>query len=292
MIDFIQSAPDEIRVAVLMISLALLWNAENLTLHYNKWQHARKNAMFILTAAPVQFVLGMAFTSVFHWNQLHHHGLLSWIPFHGSLLIEFAVTFILLDLFEYFYHVLMHKYKILWRFHLVHHSDEVVDVSSTLREHPGETAIRLMFTLLWVAVSGATFWALMLRQFIQIFSNVLAHSNLRLPPKTDRVLAWIFVTPNLHHVHHHDTQPYTDMNFGDVLSIWDRMFGTFGRLEADQVHFGIDSCTDESELNRFSKLLTLPFNSLKDVPGQEAAPIHFPDRESGWESSNSMKESY
>jgi sterol desaturase/sphingolipid hydroxylase (fatty acid hydroxylase superfamily) len=273
MIDYIQSAPDEIRIVILMLSLALLWNAENLTINYNKWKHARKNAMFILTAAPIQFVLGLAFVAVFHWNQVHHYGLLNWIPFHQSLLAEFVVTFVLLDLFEYFYHVLMHKYKILWRFHVVHHSDEVVDVSSTLREHPGETAIRLLFTILWIAISGAAFWALILRQFIQIFSNVLAHSNLRLPEKLDRILGWVFVTPNLHHVHHHDKQPYTDMNFGDVLSIWDRMFGTFGRLDAHAVRFGIDTFKDESSLDRFDKLLVMPFSAMDNRGGEEPVTI-------------------
>ncbi|TDE13251.1 sterol desaturase family protein [Dyadobacter psychrotolerans] len=289
MIDYIQSAPDEIRITILMVSLALLWNAENLTGNYNKWSHARRNAMFVLTAAPVQFVLGLAFVAVFHWNQVHHYGLLNWIPFRQSLLAEFVTTFIMLDLFEYFYHVLMHKYKILWRFHLVHHSDEVVDVSSTLREHPGETAIRLLFTILWIAISGAAFWALMLRQFIQIFSNVLAHSNLRLPEKLDKILGWVFITPNLHHVHHHDTQPYTDMNFGDVLSIWDRLFGTFGRLDVHQVRFGVDTIRDESELDRFNKLLIMPFRPMDVKVEQDSKHIPLQVSESVWESGKSIQ---
>lgn len=261
-LECIQTAPDEIRIAILAASMFLLWNVENLTTDYNKWRHARKNATFVLTAAPVQFLLSIAFNQLFHWNQAHHYGMINWLPVEHSLLLEFLVTFVILDLFEYLYHVLMHRYKILWRFHVVHHSDEVVDVSSTLREHPGETGIRLLFTLLWVAISGAAFWALMLRQLIQIFSNVLAHSNFRLPEKLDKVVGLLFITPNLHHVHHHEEQPYTDKNFGDVLSIWDRMFGTFGRLDPDQIRFGIDTVRDENQLGRFGKLLVIPFKSI------------------------------
>lgn len=221
-----------------------------------------KNALFVFTAIPVQLLLGFAFNALFHWNQAHHYGLINWLSVSQSLLAEFIVTFLILDLFEYLYHVLMHRYKILWRFHVVHHSDPVVDVSSTLREHPGETSIRLFFTLIWVAISGAAFWAVMLRQLIQIFSNVLAHSNLRLPEKLDRVVGLVFITPNLHHVHHHDTQPYTDENFGDVLSIWDRMFGTFGRLQKEQVRFGIDTVQGPEHLDRFGKLLVIPFKTF------------------------------
>jgi len=265
-LDYIQTAPDQARIAILAISMFLLWNAENLTTGYQKWRHAAKNAMFVLTAAPVQLLLGIAFNALFHFNQTHHYGLINWLPAGHSQLAEFVATFLVLDLLEYLYHVLMHRYKILWRFHVVHHSDQVVDVSSTLREHPAETAIRLAFTLVWVAVSGAAFWAVMLRQLIQIFSNVLAHSNLRLPEKLDKVLGLVFITPNLHQVHHHDQQPYTDKNFGDVLSIWDRAFGTFGRLGKDQVRFGIDTVTEPAELDRFGKLLALPFKSFTKKP--------------------------
>ncbi|GLU54382.1 hypothetical protein Dfri01_38430 [Dyadobacter frigoris] len=250
-------------MAILILSLALLWNAENLTADYNKWQHARRNALFILTAAPVQFLLGTAFVAAFDWNQQHYYGMLNWFSFKGSLLAEFFTTFILLDFFEYVYHILMHKYRFLWKFHIVHHSDPVVDVSSTLREHPGETCIRLLFTLLWVVICGAAFWAVLIRQFVQIISNVLAHSNLRLPVKVDRIVGWLFITPNLHHVHHHDKQPFSDTNFGDVLSIWDRMFGTFARLDAQQIQFGIDTIACPEELSRFDRLLMIPFKSME-----------------------------
>ena len=157
----------------------------------------------------------------------------------------------------------MHKQKRLWMFHIVHHSDTFVDVSTTLREHPGENIIRNMMTILWVFLTGIPFWALVLRQMIQIISNAFSHVNYRLPKNIDSVVGWIFITPNLHHVHHHNRQPFTDCNYGDVLSIWDRMFGTFYRLNDLDVVYGIDTCSDEKETSNYLRLLKLPFGKYR-----------------------------
>ncbi len=147
-------------------------------------------------------------------------------------------------------------------FHLVHHSDNVVDVSTTLREHPGENIIRLSFTLLWVFVSGAMFWALLLRQIIQTFTTLFAHMNMRIPEHLDRIIGLVFITPNLHQVHHHYKQPYTDSNYGDVLSIWDRMFGTFKKLRVEDLVFGIDTHMKNEVNGSFKSLIKIPFGKL------------------------------
>ena len=154
----------------------------------------------------------------------------------------------------------MHKVNGLWAFHSVHHSDNVVDVSTTLREHPGENIIRLSFTLLWVLLSGAVFWTLILRQIIQVFTTLFAHINYELPNKVDSLLGLVFITPNLHHVHHHYQKPYTDSNYGDVLSIWDRMFGTFKKLNSKELVYGLDTCMDKKENNNFKSLIKIPFS--------------------------------
>ena len=150
-------------------------------------------------------------------------------------------------------------------FHLVHHSDKVVDVSTTLREHPGENILRLSFTLCWVFLSGAAFWALILRQIIQVFSTLFAHMNLRLPDSIDRIIGSIFITPNLHRVHHHYQQPYTDCNYGDVLSIWDRLFGTLNSFPEEELVFGVDTHMKVSETNNFRSLVNIPFEKYRVI---------------------------
>lgn len=266
LIDFLTNTSEESEIILFSTLLFICWNIENiagLSLGYKKWNHASINAKFILTNVPVQFLLGFAFTKVIQYTGNHHFGLLYYLPHRNNKLILFIASFILLDLGEFIYHVVMHKYKRLWMFHVVHHSDPVVDVSTTLREHPGENIIRNCLTLLWVLLSGVVFWALLLRQLIQILSNIFSHINYRLPQKVDNIVGLLFITPNLHHVHHHYKQPYTDCNYGDVLSVWDRIFGTFKRLPTKEVVFGVDTYMDKKENSRYSFLIKLPFGKYK-----------------------------
>ena len=265
-IDFLTRSSEEIQLILFVGVLFLCWNIENiaaLTLNYKKWRHAFLNARFILTNTPVQFILGIAFVKTMHWTGLHHFGLVYYLPGNSNPWILFASTFLLLDFGEYLYHVIMHKVKRLWLFHVVHHSDNVVDISTTLREHPGENFIRLSFTLLWIFLSGASFWVVVLRQIIQIFSTSFAHINIRLHPKLDYAIGLLFITPNLHQVHHHYQQPFTDCNYGDVLSIWDRLFGTFKSMPKEQMVFGVDSYMDKKYHDNFKSLFKIPFDKYR-----------------------------
>ena len=265
-IYFIDNHSDSVQIILFASVLFLCWNIENiagLALGYNKWKHAFLNARFILTNLPGQFLLGLAFVKVILWTGVHHFGLLYHLPFMRHYFVLFLASFILLDFGEYVYHVIVHKVKRFWMFHSVHHSDKIVDVSTTLREHPGENIIRLAFTLLFVFWGGIPFWTLVLRQIIQVFTTLFAHMNYRLPEKTDKVLSWLFITPNLHQVHHHYKQPYTDSNYGDVLSIWDRLFGTLKKLSAEKVVFGVDSFTEKDDHKSFLSLIKKPFGKYK-----------------------------
>jgi len=270
-LNYITDYSSSIQLILFVGLLFLCWNIENiagLTLQYKKWKHAFMNAGFIFTNLPVQLLLGLLFVKTIHWTGLHHFGLLNQLPLSHHLLLLFISSFILLDLGEYIYHVIMHRVKRLWMFHLVHHSDAVVDVSTTLREHPGENFIRLCFTLLWVFVSGTLFWVLLLRQTIQVITTLFAHMNYQLPKKVDTIIGFVFITPNLHHVHHHYQQPYTDCNYGDVFSFWDRLFGTYKTLPQEELVYGVDTYMDKKDNSRFVSLIKIPFGkyrSSKDI---------------------------
>ncbi|WP_158237896.1 sterol desaturase family protein [Emticicia sp. TH156] len=261
LIDYFSHAPDWHRVLILTSSIFLFWNIENffgVTRNYPKWKHALLNTFFALPAIPVQLLLGIILLKTIDFDTKNHFGLMFWLPLIKNQFYIFLITFIVLDFCEYTYHILMHHVKTLWKFHLVHHSDRVVDVSTTLREHPGETFIRLSFLVVWVFLSGASFWALIFRQFIQIISNVFAHANFRLSAKADKIIGWVFITPNLHHVHHHYQQPYTDSNYGDVLSIWDRIFGTYRELDVHETIFGVDTHMASEENADIKNLILMP----------------------------------
>jgi sterol desaturase/sphingolipid hydroxylase (fatty acid hydroxylase superfamily) len=271
---YFENQPDSHRIAVLTLSILIFWNIENiisLNFNYKKWRHALTNSFFTLTDAPVQFMLGIVLTYSTAWVTSHHWGLIYKLSIKSAV-YQCIVAFIALDFLEYVYHVLMHKVKRLWMFHLVHHSDRVVDTSTVLREHPFETAIRLTFLALWVFITGAGFWMILARQFIQVISNVFAHANFRLPEKIDRLVGTVFITPNLHHVHHHYQQPFTDSNYGDVLSIWDHIFGTFRRLDASKVVFGVDTCMNTQENAVFKNLIFIPFGEYRSPFEQSQTP--------------------
>ena len=268
----------------LIIFTALLlaaWNIENalgILFNYKKWQHAFRNSWFILTNLPGQFVLGILFLKLTEWTATNHFGLLHILHSHYAP-ETFILGFIMLDLGEYIYHIIMHKIKRLWMFHAVHHSDEVLDVTTTFREHPGENFIRLSFTLLWMFLTGAPFWVLLLRQVVQVFSTIFAHINYVLPDKTDRIIGLVFITPNLHRVHHHFQRPYTDCNYGDVLSIWDRLFCTFKKLPADEVVLGVDTHNNPSDINSFGSVFKIPFGKYRRLEQHMAKVIEMKEKD-------------
>ncbi len=263
LINRITDASSLIQAVLFVLIFSMLWNIENIigiTQGYHKWLHAKTNSIFVLASLPVTVLLGLAFSDLTAWTAAHQFGLVHWIPGLANHAMMFIVSFILLDLSEYVYHRFMHRYALLWRLHRIHHSDPVVDVSTVLREHPLETAVRLLNTLFWVFLFGVPVWCVVFRQILQVVFTVGTHANFRLPEQIDRVLNRVFITPNLHHVHHHFEQPYTDRNFGDILSIWDRLFGTFAQLDANKVVFGVDTCTVEVKHATGLYLLGMPFH--------------------------------
>ena len=63
--------------------------------------------------------------------------------------------------------------------------------------------------------------------------------------------------------HHHYKQPYTDCNYGDVLSIWDRIFGTFKKLPAEDLVFGVDTYMQKEDTKNFKSLVLIPFGKYR-----------------------------
>ena len=159
----------------------------------------------------------------------------------------------------YLAHYVEHNVKPFWMIHLVHHSDHKVDTTTANRHHPLESLIRLSFTLLGVFVSGTSIGVVMLYQSLSIISTQFTHANIRLSKKLDKFISYIFVSPDMHKIHHHYRLPYTDKNYGNIFSIWDRLFGTFMELDRDKITYGVDTDLDEIQNSKFTSLLERPF---------------------------------
>ncbi|MBI3675239.1 MAG: sterol desaturase family protein [Proteobacteria bacterium] len=211
---------------------------------FAKLKHTSVNGLFLFFVVPVQLLMMVLCMACAKWVTEHHWGLVYLLATAENPWIKYGAMFFALDFLDYVYHTAAHRIPVLWRFHSVHHMDQVVDVSTTFREHPGETFVRIVFLMLWVLLCGACGPVLILRQTVQTFANVLAHTSLQLPAGPARVLGWFFITPNLHRAHHHFQRPATNCNFGDVFSIWDRLFRTQLRLPHHQIRVGLDTHLD------------------------------------------------
>ena len=170
------------------------------------------------------------------------------------------IGLLLLDFFgAYLAHFTEHKVKILWRFHLIHHSDTWIDTTSGNRHHPGESVIRFVFTTLGVLLVGAPIWLIFMYQTLSVISTQFTHANIALPKKIDAFLSYVIVSPDMHKVHHHYVLPYTDSNYGNIFSVWDRIFGTFMTLPNEKIIYGIDTHMEPKENNKLQNLLIMPF---------------------------------
>jgi sterol desaturase/sphingolipid hydroxylase (fatty acid hydroxylase superfamily) len=172
---------------------------------------------------------------------------------------------LLLDLIgAYFIHWLQHRTWWMWRFHLIHHTDPCVDTTTANRHHPGESVFRAVFAMLAVFVTGAPMWLVFLYQTLSVILSQFNHANIRLPNVLDKAISWLIVSPNMHKIHHHYRLPLTDTNYGNIFSIWDRLFGTFAEVaDIKQIVYGIDTHTQIEEHSRISNLLGIPFQPYR-----------------------------
>lgn len=272
-IDFFSDVPTTFRAGILIGGIFVFWVMEGViplfSFNYKKVRHAGINLFFTACTAVIGFGLAGVLYWVSTWVAANEFGLLYLVEM--PLWLQVIVGVMLLDLIgAYFAHWTEHKVKWMWKFHLVHHTDTTVDVTTGLRHHPGETVIRISYTIAAVFVIGAPIGIVMLYQSLSVLFAHLTHANINMPKKVDRALSYVFITPLMHKVHHHYTQPLTDTNYGNIFAIWDRLFGTFAEVsETTELRYGIDTHMDPEENDRLSNLLKIPFQEYRPPQGSK-----------------------
>ena len=264
-IDYFETIPSSHRSLILVGGLSFFWLLENnlylFKFKYKKWEHALPNLFFTFTTVIINFVLAFLLLNTSDWVNDNEFGLLHWIP-DTYLLINVIIGILLLDLIgAYTPHWVEHKIKPLWMIHLVHHSDHHVDTTTANRHHPLESIIRFGFTLLGVFLLGTDIGTIMLYQSLSLIATQFNHANIKLPKKIDLYLSYLIVSPDMHKTHHHYRLPYTDANFGNIFSIWDRLFGTYIPFDREKLVYGVDVFFDEKGNRKISNLLKQPFQS-------------------------------
>ena len=144
------------------------------------------------------------------------------------------VTFVMIDFVYYWYHRFSHRVRFMWAVHMNHHSSEEMNFTVSLRQAWFGPITKVPFFIVMpligfdpiiTAVAGvaSTLW------------GVIGHTQWI---RRLGILEYILVTPSSHRVHHGSNECYIDKNYGNLLIVWDRLFGTFAE-EIESVKFGI-----------------------------------------------------
>ncbi|MBL7471500.1 sterol desaturase family protein [Robertkochia sediminum] len=269
-INYFETIPSSHRSLILVSGITFFWLLEYAAplfkFDYKKFRHAWPNIFFTLTTIVINFVLAFILLQTSDWTVANNFGVLQWLD--APLWVRVVLGVMLMDLIgAWLAHWVQHKIKPLWMFHLIHHTDNHVDTTTANRHHPGESVVRFLFTTLATLVLGAPVAIIMLYQSLSVVFSQFNHANIELPKKLDDVISWIIVSPDMHKVHHHYVLPYTDTNYGNIFSIWDRLFGTFAKMRNDELIYGVDTYPDVDSNAKIDKLLKLPFGKYRAPEG-------------------------
>ncbi|MEO8713053.1 MAG: sterol desaturase family protein [Parafilimonas sp.] len=178
--------------------------------------------------------------------------------------LENIIAFILLDYIIYWWHIIMHRMPLMWRFHIVHHTDIDMDVTTAFRFHFGELIGSVIFRGAMVLLIGASPLIILIYEIIFEAETQFHHSNTRLPFRFEKLLNKIIVTPRMHGIHHSIIKKETDSNYATIFSFWDRLHKTIRlNIHQDDIIIGVPAYHDEKELT-VGHLLKLPFTKIKE----------------------------
>jgi sterol desaturase/sphingolipid hydroxylase (fatty acid hydroxylase superfamily) len=224
----------------------------------NAWKQRRRTANLGLTALSffsnwlLASLAAIAALTLRPAGLMAHRGWPLWVEIlAGIVIVDFSVG--------YLSHRTMHMWPAMWRFHQVHHSDPFVDVTTTYRTHPVETVWRFLFAIVPVWLLGIPAQAVVIQRLLQASNGVIEHANIRLWPPLDRILSLVWVTPNVHKIHHSRDIAETNSNYANLLTIYDRLLGTYTPSQrAASVVYGLDDA-DPNAVASFPGLLSMPF---------------------------------
>ena len=264
--DKIRSFFDSFASPMLLSLFLILFLAESWRQLRRRTQERWKRVLInVIVSIPAFTLLRLLLIPAMVWlavkNQTWHFGLSYLVAL--PVWAETAIMFILLDYFNYLWHILNHKIPLLWRFHLVHHTDADLDVTTALRFHFGEIFGSVIYRGAVVFLIGASPGLVLVYELLYEAATAFHHSNMRLPSGFEKLLNKLIVTPRMHGIHHSVRREQTDSNYSVIFSFWDRIHKT-ARLKVPQpeVVIGVPAYSDKKELT-IGFLLKLPFTKIR-----------------------------
>ncbi len=186
-------------------------------------------------------------------------GLFQWVEVPPNFSIWFTV--VVLDWMVYYQHRIFHAMAPLWKIHRMHHTDLEVDLTTGTRFHTFEILITLVTKWGIILILGAPTTGVLLFELILNGTTLFNHSNIRIPAFLEKTLRLVFVTPDMHRIHHSALPPETNSNFGFIFSFWDRLFRTYRPQPQDgqeKMKLGLEFLRDSKYLALW-QLFKTPF---------------------------------
>lgn len=236
----------------------------------NRWKRVFINFSVSLPAFALLRILFIpAMVCLAIKNQAWHFGL-NYL-YNAPAIVHAVISFLLLDYSNYIWHILLHKLPILWRFHLVHHTDLDLDVTTAFRFHFGELIASVFFRGAAIMLIGASPVMILFYEIFFEAATQFHHSNVKILFRLEKVLNYLIVTPRMHGIHHSIIKKETDSNYSVIFSFWDRIHKTVRlNIHQDEIVTGVPSYADEKELT-IGTLLKLPFTSIRQWQDSERA---------------------
>ena len=185
--------------------------------------------LWAIDALAMSAICGACGWVVAAWAAERGLGLLAWVGAPEWLAAVAGV--VALDAVSYLWHRANHRVPLLWRFHQVHHADASFHVTTGLRFHPGELILALPVRLAVVLALGVPPAGVLVFELVFGVANLLEHGNFDWPRRIEPALRRVLITPALHRSHHIADWRELNTNFGTVLSLWDRLAGTYRASE-------------------------------------------------------------
>lgn len=208
---------------------------------WGRWRRVGRNLLLWALNLPLSLLIVLPLTA---WASRHAP---AWRPEWWSGWSGLALDLLLLDLLIYWWHRANHVAPPLWRFHAVHHLDRFLDSTSALRFHFGEVALSAVARAAVILALGFPLASVLVFETLVLLAAIFHHSNVRLPPRLERALSWIVVTPSIHWVHHHRIRRDTDSNYATILSLWDRLFGSRSATARDPaMAIGVEGLAEQA----------------------------------------------
>ncbi|MBS1536823.1 MAG: sterol desaturase family protein [Bacteroidetes bacterium] len=251
----------DIQPIILVGLLIAMYSIENfipyLPIPANKKQHDVHNFILTFLSIVVNIAVGVGVLFAVEYTAAHRLGLFNYVELPEF--IEIIASVLLIDFGSYCNHNLMHKASFLWRFHRIHHSDLNLNTSSSLRFHPFEVVYSQgIYFCVAIMLFGVSMTSFIIYGTIGLIFVIIQHSNIKFPDWIEKYGRYIFSTPGWHKIHHSDEQKFTDSHYGDVFTFWDRIFGTWHKVNPDEINYGLKEFTDIKKQRAGYQLLS-PF---------------------------------